>query len=60
MNPLIKEASQYKIKEVVIVTKGGPIEVTDIFEEINIFDSLFISPVSNIIFEFRQKLLSFA
>ena len=38
----ISDASQYKIKEVVVVTKGGPIDITGIFEEINLFDSIFL------------------
>jgi hypothetical protein len=40
----IQKSTQFKINELVIVTKGGPIDISNIYEEINIFDSLF-SPV---------------
>ena len=46
MSYSILDASQFRVKEVVIVTKGGPIDITAIYEEINIFDSLFLPVVS--------------
>ena len=46
MSYSILDASQFRVKEVVIVTKGGPIDVTAIYDEINIFDSLFLPVVS--------------
>ena len=39
-------STQYTIKEVSIVTKGGSVEVSSMFEELNIFDSLFLPIVS--------------
>mgnify|MGYP000889041355 CR=1 FL=1 len=39
-------STQYKVREVSIVTKGGSIEVTSLFEELNIFDSLFLPVIS--------------
>ena len=40
----IQKSTQFKINELVVVSKGGPIDISNIYEEINIFDSLF-SPV---------------
>ena len=40
----IQKSTQFRINELVIVSKGGPIDISNIYEEINIFDSLF-SPV---------------
>lgn len=42
----VGQSTQFRIKEVTIVTKGGGIDIQKIFEEINIFDSLFL-PVIN-------------
>jgi len=42
----IKKSTQFKINELVIVTKGGPIDISAIFEELNIYDSLLL-PVMN-------------
>ena len=42
----VKKSTQFKINELVIVTKGGPIDVSAIYEEINIFDSILL-PVMN-------------
>ena len=39
-------STQYKIREVSIVTKGGSVEITSLFEELNIFDSLFLPVMS--------------
>lgn len=38
--------SQFKIKEIVLVTKVGKLDITPIYEEINIFDSLFMPVIS--------------
>jgi hypothetical protein len=40
----IKKSTQFHINELVLVTKGGNIDISQIYEEINIFDSL-LSPV---------------
>ena len=40
----LQKSTQFKVNELVIVTKAGPIDISNIYEEINIFDSLF-SPV---------------
>ena len=40
----LQKSTQFKINELVVVTKAGPIDISSIYEEINIFDSLF-SPV---------------
>lgn len=42
----VKQASQFKINELVIVTKAGKIDITGIFEELNIFDSLYMPVIS--------------
>jgi hypothetical protein len=42
----VKQASQFKINELVIVTKAGKIDITGIFEELNIFDSLYMPVMS--------------
>jgi len=40
----IKKSTQFHINELVLVTKGGNIDISKIYEEINIFDSL-LTPV---------------
>jgi hypothetical protein len=40
----LKKSTQFTVGELVIVTKAGKIDISKIYEEINIFDSLF-SPV---------------
>ena len=42
----VKKSTQFSINELVIVTKNGNIDISNIFEELNIFDSLFL-PVMN-------------
>lgn len=42
----VKKSTQFSINELVIVTKAGNIDISNIFEELNIFDSLFL-PVMN-------------
>lgn len=40
----LSKSTDFKIREIVLVTKAGNIDITPIFEELNIFDSIF-SPV---------------
>ena len=40
----VKRSTQFHINELVLVTKSGNIDISAIFEEINIFDSL-LTPV---------------
>ena len=42
----VKQSTQFKINELVIVTKAGSIDISGIFEELNIFDSVLV-PVIN-------------
>ena len=42
----IQKSTQFKINELVLVTKGGAIDITPIFEEISIFDSLLMPVMS--------------
>jgi len=42
----VKQSTQFRIRELIIVTKAGQIDVSGIFEELNIFDSLLL-PVMN-------------
>jgi hypothetical protein len=46
MSLSMSKSTQFKINELVIVTKGGPIDISVIYEEINIFDSLFLPVMS--------------
>ena len=46
MSFALSKSTQFKINELVIVTKGGNIDISGIYEEINIFDSLFL-PIMN-------------
>jgi hypothetical protein len=46
----IKKSTQFSIEELVIVTKGGKIDISNIYREINIFDTLFLPIVSGNIF----------
>ena len=46
MNLTVSNSTQYKVNEISIVTKGGSIQVTGIFEELNIFDSLMLPVLS--------------
>lgn len=39
-----KKSTGFSVNELVVVTKGGPVDITSIYEEINIFDSV-LSPV---------------
>ena len=40
------KSTQFEIIELVLVTKGGKIDITNICEEINIFDTMFLSVMS--------------
>ena len=42
----IGQSTQFSVNELVVVTKAGKIDITSIFEEISIFDSIFL-PVMN-------------
>jgi hypothetical protein len=42
----IQKSTQFKINELVIVTKGGSIDITSIFEELNIYDSILMPVMS--------------
>jgi len=42
----LREADQYKIKEISIMGKQGPIDIQNLFEEINLYDSIFL-PVTS-------------
>ena len=42
----IKRSTQFFVKEIVLVTKAGNIDISSIYEEINIFDSIFSSVIS--------------
>ena len=45
----VKKSTQFKINELVIVTKAGNIDIASIYEEINIFDSLMMPVMSGTI-----------
>ena len=42
----ISNSSKFEVNELTVVTKGGKIDISRIYEEINLFDSLFV-PVMN-------------
>lgn len=42
----VKNSQEFKIKELTIVTKSGSIDISGIYEEISIFDSLFVPVMS--------------
>jgi hypothetical protein len=42
----IQKSTQFKVNELVIVTKGGGIDIAPIFEELSIFDSLLMPVMS--------------
>ena len=41
-----QKSTQFKINELVIVTKAGKIDISSLYEEINIFDSMLVSVMS--------------
>lgn len=42
----LNKSTQFRINELVVVTKSGNIDITTIYEELNIFDSLFMPVMS--------------
>lgn len=42
----VRDSTQFKVNELVIVTKAGNIDISAMYEEINIFDSLFMPVMS--------------
>lgn len=42
----VSESTQFKVNELIIVTKNDRLDVTSMFEELNIYDSLFMSVMS--------------
>mgnify|MGYP003346111541 CR=1 FL=1 len=46
MSLSVSKSTQFKINELSIVTKGGPIDISVVYEEINLFDSLFLPVMS--------------
>jgi hypothetical protein len=46
MSFTVTDASQFRVKEIVLITKGGPVDLTPIYEELNLFDSLFLPIIS--------------
>lgn len=46
MNLAVKSSVEFKVNELVIVTKAGNIDVSGIYEELNIYDSLFMPVMS--------------
>ena len=41
-----QKSTQFKINELVVVTKAGKIDISSMYEEINIFDSMLVSIMS--------------
>jgi hypothetical protein len=46
MSLALRDSTQFKVNELVIVTKAGNIDISSMYEEINIFDSLFMPVMS--------------
>lgn len=46
MSIAVKKSTDFKINELVILTKAGPIDISGIYEELNLFDSI-LMPVSS-------------
>ena len=42
----VKKSTQFEIRELTLVVKGGSIDITQIFEEISLYDSLFLPVIS--------------
>ena len=45
----VKKSTDFKVNELTLVTKAGSIDITSIFEEINIYDSMFLPVISGTI-----------
>lgn len=46
MSLSVGKSTQFKINELTIVTKAGPVDISVIYEEINLFDSVFLPVMS--------------
>ncbi|MCK9369124.1 hypothetical protein M0R04_04150 [Candidatus Dojkabacteria bacterium] len=46
MNLDINKSLQFKINELVIVTKFGEVDITDVYTELNLYDSIFLPVIS--------------
>ena len=42
----VNQSTQFEIRELTLVVKGGSIDITKVFEEINLYDSLFLPVIS--------------
>jgi len=42
----LKDSGQFKVNEILIVTKAGTIDITSIYDELNIYDSLLLPVMS--------------
>ena len=42
----IKDSGQFKVNEIIVVTKAGPIDITSIYIELNVHDSLLLPAMS--------------
>ena len=42
MTTTLQDSTQFKVKKISIVSKGGSIDVSAVYDEINIYDSLFM------------------
>ena len=45
----ITNSSKFEVIELTVVTKGGKVDISRIYEEINLFDSLFVPVMSGIV-----------
>ena len=45
----VKKSTQFKVNELTLVTKAGSIDITSIYDEINIYDSMFLPVMSGTI-----------
>ena len=45
----VKKSTDFKVNELTLITKAGSIDITSIFEEINIYDSMFLPVMSGTI-----------
>jgi hypothetical protein len=46
MSLKLTESTQFLVKNITIVAKGGSVEITSLYEELNIFDSMFLPVMS--------------
>ena len=42
----VKDSTQFHIHELTLVTKAGPIDIKNLLEELNIYDSMFLPVIS--------------